>query len=140
MTDRPMTREEMERLGALLFGYGWKARLADALEINRKTVSRWIADGDVPAWAADRLRQMVAIAPPAGSTDADDRDDACQDAIEPDLTRLMVLAEAAGWHRAEIVTAILALSVSDIRAHSGDDMAVAMLQDIIDALRAEGRI
>jgi len=51
-----MNRNELERLGALLFGYGWKARLADVLDINRKTVSRWIADDDVAPWAADHPR------------------------------------------------------------------------------------
>jgi hypothetical protein len=134
MLDHKMTREELERLGALLFGYGWKNRLADVLEINRKTVSRWIADGDVPSWAADRIRQMTTIAPPPGTTDADDRDDACQDAMEPELTRLMILAEGAGWHRAEIMTAIVALSVSDIRHHAGTDAAVQILREAIDAL------
>lgn len=107
MPDLTMNRDELERLGALLFGYGWKSTLADVLEINRKTVSRWIADDAAPAWAAERLRTMVTIAPPPGTTDADDRDDACQDAIEPELTRIVALAEGAGWHRAEIVTAIM---------------------------------
>lgn len=128
MSETPtMNRDELERLGALLFGYGWKSTLADVLEINRKTVSRWIADDAVPAWAAERLRTMVTIAPPPGTTDADDRDDACQDAIEPELTRIVALAEGAGWHRAEIVTAIFALSLSDIRNAAGDAAALEML-------------
>jgi len=130
-----MTREELERLGALLFGYGWKAKLADTLEINRKTVSRWIADGDVPAWAADRLRTMVTIAPPPGTTDDDDRDDACQDALEPELTRLVSMAEGVGWHRAEIITAIVALSVSDLRGKVGDAAALEFLADVAAAIR-----
>lgn len=128
MSETPtMNRDELERIGALLFGYGWKSTLADVLEINRKTVSRWIADDAVPAWAAERLRTMVTIAPPPGTTDADDRDDACQDAIEPELTRIVALAEGAGWHRAEIVTAIFALSLSDIRNAAGDAAALEML-------------
>lgn len=122
-----MNRDELERLGALLFGFAWKSRLADTLEINRKTVSRWIADDTVAPWAAERLRAMVAIAPPPGSSAADDRDDACQDAIEPDLTRIVALAEGAGWHRSEVAAAIIALSVSDIRAHAGDAAAIEFL-------------
>lgn len=133
MTDHsPMTRDELERLGALLFGYGWKARLADFLDINRKTVSRWIADGAVPEWAADRLRALATIAPPPGTTDADDRDDACQDAVEPELTQLVTLACAAGWHRAEVITAILALTVADVRNYVGDAAAL----DLLDQARA----
>lgn len=132
-----MTREEMERLGALLWGYGWKSSLADALEINRKTVSRWIADGTVPDWAAERLRGMVRIAPPPGSTADQDRDDACAEALEPELTRIVAMAEAAGWHRAELMVAILALTVSDLRHHAGDAATVAMLHDTIRAVLAK---
>ena len=127
MTDRPMGREELERLGALLFGYGWKARLADVLDVNRKTVSRWISDGDVAPWAADRLRAMVSIAPPPGTSDDDDRDDACQDALEPELTRLMQMAVDAGWHPAEITTAILALTVAEIADKAGPAAALEIL-------------
>lgn len=131
-----MTREELERLGALLFGYGWKARLADVLEVNRKTVSRWIADGEVPKWAADRLHDMARIAPPPGTTDHDTRDDACQDAIEPELTRIVALAEAAGWHRAEVVAAIMALSLSEILQHAGKPAALQMLAEMRTAVDA----
>lgn len=130
-----MDRDELNRLGAILFGYGWKSALADHLEINRKTVSRWIADGTVPDWAAERLRGMVRIAPPPGTTADDDRDDACQEALEPELTRIVGMAEGAGWHRAEIAVAMLALTVSDIRNHAGDAAAIEILQDAIAAVR-----
>lgn len=134
MPDRTMTRDEMERLGALLFGYGWKARIAEALEINRKTVSRWIADDAMPEWAADRLREMATIAPPPGSSADDDRDDACAEAVEPRLTELVGMAEAAGWHRAEVMVAILALTVSDIRHFAGDDAARQILSEALEAV------
>ena len=129
-----MTRDEMERLGALLFGYGWKARIAEALEINRKTISRWIADDAVPEWASDRLREMATIAPPPGSSADDDRDDACAEAVEPRLTELVCMAEAAGWHRAEVMVAILALTVSDIRHFAGDDAARQILSETLEAV------
>lgn len=134
MADIPMNRDELERLGALLFGFAWKSRLADVLDINRKTVSRWIADDAVAQWAADRLRAMVAIAPPPGTSDEDDRDDACQDALEPDLTRLVLLAEGAGWHRAEIIVAIIALAIADLRTHAGDAAARELLEQAGAAL------
>lgn len=133
----PMTRDELERLGALLWGYGWKSSLADALEINRKTVSRWIADGAVPDWAAERLRGMVQIAPPPGSTALDDRDDACAEALEPELTRIVRSAEAAGWCRAEIVTAVIALCLSDLRIAAGDSAALEFLSHAADAIRSQ---
>lgn len=138
MTDgKQMTREELERLGALLWGYGWKSSLADALEVNRKTVSRWIADGAVPEWAADRLRGMVRIAPPPGTSADDDRDDACAEALDPELTRIVGMAESAGWHRAEIIVAIMALSLSDLRAHAGDQAALDFLAEAADAVRIQ---
>lgn len=63
-----------------------------------------------------------------------ERDDACQDAMEPELTRIVHMAEGAGWHRAEIVTAILALTVSDIRLHAGAEAAAEILREAIAAL------
>lgn len=131
-----MNRTELESLCRPLFGYGWKSRLAEALGINRKSVSRWIANDEVPDWAAERVRELAGRpalppipAPPPGTTDADDRDDACQDAIEPDLTRLVNLAEDAGWHRAEIATAIVALVLADLRSLAGDAATLAFLDD-----------
>lgn len=132
-----MTRNELERLGALLWGYGWKSSLADALEVNRKTVSRWIADGAVPEWAADRLRGMVRIAPPPGTSADDDRDDACAEALEPEMTRIVSMAESAGWHRAEIIVAIMALSLSDLRSQAGDQAALDFLAEAAEAVRSQ---
>lgn len=135
MTDpRQMGREELERLGALLFGYGWKSRLADVMDVNRKTVSRWIADDDVAPWAAERLRAMVNIAPPPGTSDEDDRDDACQDALEPELTRLAQMAVDAGWHPAEVSVAILGLTVAEIADKAGKTAAREVLQQALDSL------
>lgn len=132
-----MTRNELEHLGALLWGYGWKSSLAEALEVNRKTVGRWIADGVAPEWAADRLRGMVRIAPPPGTSADDDRDDACAEAIEPELTRIVGMAESAGWHRAEIIVAIMALSLSDLRARAGDHAALDFLAEAAEAVRSQ---
>lgn len=37
--------------GLLLFGPRWKAPLARTLGVSRETVSRWVANDDVPSWA-----------------------------------------------------------------------------------------
>lgn len=137
MTIDQMGREELERIGTLLFGYSWKSRMADALEINRKTISRWIADDAVAAWAVTRLRTMANIAPPPGSSSDDDRDDACQDAIEPEVSRIVDMAVAAGWHRAEIITALLALLIADLRLRAGDPAVIEVLQQAIEAVRRQ---
>lgn len=86
-------------------------------------------------WAADRLRAMVAIAPPPGTSDDDDRDDACQDVIDPEITRIVTLAEGAGWNRGEVTTAIFALAISDIRHAAGNAVAIEMLEQAIEAIK-----
>lgn len=132
---RPMDRAEFERLGSMIWGrHGWKGASASALEINRKTVSRWLADDLVPDWAAERMRAMAHIAPPPGSTADEDRDDACADAIEGDLSRLVELATDAGWHRAEIVAAMLSLTVSDMLDHAGPGATIEALNQARDAV------
>ncbi|OWJ78440.1 hypothetical protein [Haematobacter genomosp. 1] len=122
-----MTRKELERHGALLFGAAWKGRIASALDVNRKTVSRWIADDAVAPWAAEKIRALAHIAPPPGSSDMQDRDSACVHAIEPELTRLRDIAVSAGWHPAEVAAAILALTIDEIQAHVGSEETIKML-------------
>lgn len=111
MTNNPMGRVEMEQIGALRFGIAWKGQLAAALSVDRKTVSRWLRDDIVAPWAAEKIRAMGSIAPPP--LDAGDRAAACADAIEPDLARLIDLAGAAGWTRAEVKTAMGSLIAAD---------------------------
>lgn len=69
--------------------------------------------------------------PPAGSAADDDRDDACADAIEPHLSRLLARADAAGWARPETLTAILSLVVSEMRAGAGDRVTRDTLSQVI---------
>lgn len=69
--------------------------------------------------------------PPSGSTAADDRDDACSDALEPHVARLSSRAMAAGWSEAEIVTALLSLIVSEMRAKAGNSATRATLSSAI---------
>lgn len=128
MNGKPMTRAEFERLGSGIWGgHGWKSEAARAFEVDRKTVGRWIAGDLVPDWAATRLRAMAHIAPPPGSTADQDRDDACAEAVEGDLSRLFELATDAGWQRAEVQVAILSLIVTDILTHAGPKSALELL-------------
>lgn len=129
-----MGRKELERHGEVLFGFGWKVTLAEALDVNRKTVSRWIANDLVAPWAAARLRGIINIAPPPGS--GEDRDEACVEALEPEVTRIAVLAEGSGWLRAEILTALLALVIGDLRARAGEAATLDLLSQAIAQLRA----
>ena len=126
---KPMNRAELERLGSTIWGgHGWKSEAARAFEVNRKTISRWIADDHVPDWAAEKLRAMAHIAPPPGTTADEDRDDACAEAIEGDLSRMVELATDAGWHRAEVQVAILSLTVTDMLTHAGPEATAGILR------------
>ncbi|WP_374290234.1 hypothetical protein [Paenirhodobacter enshiensis] len=134
---KPMNRTEFERIGSGIWGgHGWKSEAASAFEVDRKTISRWIAADSVPDWAATRLRAMSSIAPPPDTTVDDDRDDACTDAMEGELSRVLELALDAGWHRAEVQAAILSLTVSDMLATAGADATVSTLMQAISAIRS----
>lgn len=137
-----MNRKELERLAALLFGraadgapkHGWQAALASRLPgksggtLRRETIGLWMRDDAVPAWAAELIQNMAAIAPPLDSIVEGDRDHACAMAIGPELKRIRNQAVAAGWHPAEIAAAILSLTVDEIRHRAGDTAAVEILR------------
>ncbi len=145
MSDIPMTRKDLERHAALLFGrnadgaprHGWQASLAAMLigksgnPISRESLRLWLRADAVPDWAAMQIRALTAIMPPPGSIAAEDRDDACADALEPELTRLRDQAVSVGWHPAEVAAAILSLTIGEIRAHTDD----ATVMDMLDAAR-----
>lgn len=112
-----------------LWGYGAQGKAARHFEVADRTVRRWIAgEMAVPATVMAELDAMLSITPPPGSTSDEDRDDACRDAIEPALTDLRNRAIGAGWHPAEVATAILALTISEMRAGAGDEATRQTLQ------------
>ena len=145
MTLPAMTRKELERHAALLFGrdadghpkHGWQARLAERLPgksgkaVSRESIRLWMRDDAVPEWAAAMIRAMAAIAPPPGSTSDEDRDAACITAMDPELTRIRDLAVSVGWHPAEVAAAMLSLTLSEIRDGAGDDGLQAILSQIL---------
>lgn len=42
-----MTPDLLERIGSTLYGLGWKGQLATDLDVNDRTLRRWIS-GDMP--------------------------------------------------------------------------------------------
>jgi hypothetical protein len=123
---------EFRRLGEKLWGYGWQQKAARHFEVSDRSVRHWVAGARVvPPNVLDELRVMVDIAPPPHTTAVDDRDDACRDALEPALTELRNRAISAGWHPAEVATAILALTVDEIRIGAGDAATVEILNDTL---------
>lgn len=57
-----MTPEELRQAAILLFGdRGWMSRLAEGLDVDRSTVSRWFAGLPVPGPVAATLRSWVLL-------------------------------------------------------------------------------
>jgi hypothetical protein len=57
-----MTPEELRRAAILLFGdKGWMSRLAEALEVDRSTVSRWFAGLPIPGPVAAALAAWLEL-------------------------------------------------------------------------------
>jgi hypothetical protein len=57
-----MTPEELRQAAILLFGdRGWMSRLAEGLDVDRSTVSRWFAGLPIPGPVAAALRSWIAL-------------------------------------------------------------------------------
>jgi hypothetical protein len=57
-----VTAEELRRAAIVLFGErGWMSRLAEALDVDRSSVSRWFAGLPVPGPAAAAVRAWLRI-------------------------------------------------------------------------------
>lgn len=130
-----LSHNEFSHLAERLWGYGWQTKAARHFEVADRTVRRWVAGTDPPAKIMEQLRSMADIAPPPGSTADEDRDEAARMALEPGLTDLRNRATSAGWHPAEVATAILALTIDEIREHAGDEAADGMLIAVLESIR-----
>lgn len=53
-----MTFQELEKICSLLWGQTWQTELANALDIDRRTVSKWKAQG-VAKWVSSRIGNVV---------------------------------------------------------------------------------
>ena len=57
-----MTAEQLRQAAILLFGdRGWMSRLAEGLDVDRSTVSRWFAGLPIPGPVAAALRSWLAL-------------------------------------------------------------------------------
>ena len=57
-----MTAEELRRAAILLFGErGWMSRLAEALDVDRSTASRWFAGVPIPGPVAAALNGWLLL-------------------------------------------------------------------------------
>ncbi len=133
MNDAAAFRAGIERLWGK---HGSQAAAARAFEVSTRAIRYWVSgERPVPEDVMAQLRAMIDIAPPPGTTDDDDRDDACQDAIEPRLSVLYVEAQRAGWSPAEVATAITALGITEMIKIGGESAAWEVLAPTVDRLR-----
>ena len=57
-----MTAEELRRAAILLFGErGWMSRLAEALDVDRSTVSRWFGGLAIPGPVAAAVHSWLLL-------------------------------------------------------------------------------
>lgn len=57
-----MTAEELRRAAILLFGErGWMSRLAEGLDVDRSTVSRWFAGLPIPGPVAAAIASWLLL-------------------------------------------------------------------------------
>ena len=125
MTDATKLRERLTALRLSQRGLG------RSLSVNERTVRDWASGASpVPEHVWRWLRDAIAP-PPVGSTDADDRDEACVMALEPHVARLIERAREAGWHEAEALCAVMAIATDRMRGAGGDAETRAILQSLI---------
>lgn len=130
-------------MASAIYGARWQSQMARDFGVAVRTVQRWARDGIEKPTTADSVkrfleeRRVARMAPPqVGSTAADDRDDACRDAIEPALTAMIAAATDVGWHPAESLTATLAATADRMRAAAGTPATIETLKSVIAALKA----
>ncbi|OUI92548.1 hypothetical protein HK19_01070 [Acetobacter persici] len=129
---------------ASIFGvqHGALKQASQSLPINYDNLRKMISGHrPVPEWVGARLNEierLASIAPPPASLHPDaDRDEPCAEALEPHLDNLLARATQAGWHPAEVVTAVLGWSVHAAVEGAGTESARALLdsaREIIDLL------
>lgn len=138
-----MTPADLRSLAAPLYGnHGWQSRLAREWGVAIRTVQRW-ASGVTPihadtarrlrAFLEERARQKVNPPPADGYTS---RDDDAYDEMRPRIQALVAAATVAGWHQAETLTAILAVTVDEIRG-AGIPVSIEVLRQVTDSLKAQ---
>lgn len=136
-----MTRDELHSLASAVYGARWQSRLSRDMSVALRTVQRWARDGIDRTATAEGARRFLeerrvarVAAPPAGTTDAENRDDDCADALEPAVLATIAAAADVGWSDAEILAAILTIIVHEMRQRAGDHAATATLTEAIQTI------
>lgn len=136
-----MSADDLASAASTVYGEDWQTPLARDTKIALRTVQRWKRDGIPLIGTAEYVRRFleerrlsrVADAP------AEDRDEACYDALAPGVRALIAAAADSGWHPAEAVTAVFAVVVDEMADSAGAPAALAMVRQAIDVLSERAR-
>lgn len=135
--DRPADAAAFQAGINRIWGYGAQTKAARHFSVDGRTVRKWVGgERGIPPGVMAEIRAMLDIAPPAGDLTDDERDNACYAAVAPLITDTITRAVAAGWHPAEVSTAILERVVLEIRQGAGTAQAIEILKKAASALKA----
>jgi hypothetical protein len=136
-----MDAAELASLATAAYGTQWQSAFAREMQIALRTVQRWAADGipkvataaGVRAFLTERAR--LKIAGPAAGADDDARDDLAFAECEPVIAALIGAGQDAGFHEAEILAAILSITVGRMAGGAGIAATIEALKQAITGLK-----
>lgn len=137
-----MTPAELRSLAAPIYGnHGWQVRLAREFRVAVRTAQRWAADGIANPETARRVQKFLderarAQIEPPPADGYSDRDDDAYDEFRPRIEALVAAGVTAGWHPAEVLTAILAVTVDQMREGAGAPATMDTLRQALEGLKA----
>jgi hypothetical protein len=125
-----MNADDLAEAGRTLFGpgHGSMKQLANALDVSYDSLRHVLSGRRAmpPGWEIELKRLLAGASdqirrPPSSIGPEIDRNDACADALDPHLDTLAVRAEAAGWHPAEVVAAVISWAAHRAADGAGDE-------------------
>lgn len=150
-----MTADDLIHAARALHGrqHGSIQALATRIGVSYDSL-RHMAAGrrPVPAGLAAEIRGLLAelaerppirveatiARPPVSLHSGMDRDGPCGEALDPALDAVAVAAETAGWHPAEVASAVLTWATHRIADGAGEDQAIQALEDAAQIVRLRG--
>ncbi|UOK73031.1 hypothetical protein [Ancylobacter polymorphus] len=135
-----LTPGDLASLASAAYGPRWQSPFARDFCVPLRTVQRWARDGigkpstanAARSFLIERARLRIEPPPPIGE---EERDDHAYDEMRPHIEALVRVGGAAGWHAAEVLAAILAVTVDLMSEGAGEEATARTLDDVLAALR-----
>lgn len=135
-----MLPSDLAALASAVYGPRWQSAFARDFDTALRTVQRWARDGiEKPATAGAvrrflEERAALRVSPPPSDGYSDVDDDA-YDEFRPRIEALVQAGIAAGWDPAEVMTAILAVTIDIMRHYAGPEPTIETLDAALKSLR-----